>query len=90
MQPKIGFFEESVNNKSMMRLKVFIALLAAVFLAIAQEIAVFYFELISTPENPKQFTREFTVILGLLGYAGGTKVIQTKYEKNSNNLGGNP
>jgi len=76
----MGYFKDNKGNKSMMRLKVFMALVTALVLAVSQEIMVFYFEYISTIEHPREFPREFTVILGLLAYAGATKVIQKKYE----------
>ena len=78
----MGYFTDNKGNKSMARLKVFIALASAVvlsFLLIGLEA---YFCKLSTLEEPKDFQEApgVSIVLGLLSYAGAVKVFSKREE----------
>lgn len=81
----MGFFKDDKGNKSMARLKVFIALTAAISLSFLIVIFEAYFCAISTVDNPKDFQEApgVSIILGLLSYAGAVKVLQKREERKS-------
>lgn len=81
----MGYFKDDKGVKSMARLKVFIALVASISLAITLVILEAYFCAISTVENPKDFQEApgVSIVLGLLSYAGAVKVLQKREERKS-------
>lgn len=79
----MGYFVDDKGAKSMARLKVFIALVAAIALALLLIILEAYFCYVSTPEDPKDFQEApgVSIVLGLLSYAGAVKVLQKREER---------
>jgi hypothetical protein len=79
----MGYFQDDKGNKSMTRLLVFLACLTALSMSIGMIVLMFYFEAMSTPENPKELNHLpiVEIIMALLAYAGLKKVFQKHAEK---------
>lgn len=81
----MGYFKDSKNKKSMGRLKVFMALTAAIVLAFVIVGCEAYFCSISTVEEPKDFQEApgVTIVGSLLAFAGAVKIFQKREERKS-------